>query len=110
MCLDILIITLFIVFIVDISGVVTVIKKQIWKWLYGKNKSYVDFTFKPWDCSLCLSFWVNIIYALCLGELTLPILLWIVFLSNITAPLCDLFVLVRETLNYIIGKGFDALE
>lgn len=110
MCLDLLMITLIVVFIVDVSGVVTTIKKLIWRWLYGKTKSYVDFPFKPFDCDLCATFWVNIIYVLCVDSVTIPILLWIVFLSNISASLCDLFILTREILNWLMGKVFDTLK
>lgn len=58
------------VFIVDISGAVESLKSGI-KWLLTKGKmSNSDYTLKPFDCSLCMTFWASIIYLLIIGAFT----------------------------------------
>jgi hypothetical protein len=57
-------ILLIVVFIVDYSGVVLYIKKLIWKLLNGNKIPFKWFELKPFDCSLCMSFWTLIIYCL----------------------------------------------
>lgn len=53
-----------IVFIVDYSGVVLYIKKLIWRFLNGNKLPFQYYQIKPFDCSLCMSFWVLLIYCL----------------------------------------------
>lgn len=53
-----------VVFIIDISGVVEVIKKTIFRVIMGKNVRYNGFNFKPFDCSLCMTFWTISLYSI----------------------------------------------
>ena len=48
-------------FIVDYSGVVGSVKRMIHKFING-SVDYIPFSLKPFDCSLCMSFWVLILY------------------------------------------------
>lgn len=46
------------VFIAEKSGVMDAIK---WKWfykVYSRKTKYRDFRIKPFDCAMCLSFWM----------------------------------------------------
>lgn len=56
-------ITVIVVFIVDISGFIDSVKKTIWRIIF-KNFPYKDYSIKPFDCSLCLTFWIILIYLL----------------------------------------------
>lgn len=49
-------ITVVVVFIIDISGAVDSAKKAIWRVTYGALP-YRDISIKPLDCSLCTTFW-----------------------------------------------------
>lgn len=51
-----------IVYIIDISGVIEEIKKYLFKLIKGKNVEYYGYSLKPFDCSLCMTFWIIIIY------------------------------------------------
>lgn len=54
-------------FIIDWARPQEAFKHFIWKLLNG-NIPYKHFSFKPFDCSLCLSFWVTLFVTLYLGE------------------------------------------
>jgi len=53
-----------VVFIIDYSGVVDYIKRLIWRIINGNKIEYKWFQLKPFDCSLCMSFWTILIYCL----------------------------------------------
>lgn len=84
--MDLIIITLIIIFIVDISGVIDNIKHLIWKCLHPKI-AYKEFSIKPFDCSLCLTFWIGIVYSLIIGTFSLYTLLFICLLAMLTPEL-----------------------
>lgn len=62
MILTLLQIDILIVYIIDISGFTSSWKELLSKWL-GVKVGKV----KPFDCSLCMTFWVNAIVSLCMG-------------------------------------------
>lgn len=105
MCLDLLLITIIIVFIIDNSGVIDSIEKGLSKWL--KAKVIVP---KPFSCSLCSSWWVGLIYLIINKELTLVYIAYLTILSYLTPIICDTYVLIREILNWLMGKVFDTLK
>lgn len=51
-------------FIIDHSGIVHSIKLLIHRVLNGKKVEYLPFTMKPFDCSLCMSFWITLAFGL----------------------------------------------
>lgn len=76
--IGILYITAIVVFIVDFSGVVENVKAQLGKWLNCRVERL-----KPFDCSLCMTWWLTLLYIVVRGEFTL---------GNITlCALCALF-------------------
>jgi len=104
--LNLLILQLIIVFIVDLSGVMEHIKKRIWKWLKG-DKPYKDFEFKPFGCSLCMTFWTGLIYLLITHSFTIPYIAYVcllAFLASTTASLLQLLKDALDTLLYILDK------
>lgn len=104
--LNLLILQLIIVFIVDLSGVMEHIKKRIWKWLKGE-KPYKDFEFKPFGCSLCMTFWTGLIYLLITHSFTIPYIAYVcllAFLASTTASLLQLLKDALDTLLYFITR------
>lgn len=63
-------------FIIDQSGVIESIKKFI-----GKHLGIKDVQLKPFDCSLCATFWTGIIYLAITSNLTLYYLLFVCVLA-----------------------------
>lgn len=105
--LNILLITIIVVFIVDLSGIIEEISKFIWKILYPKVKYTGWLIPKPFSCSLCLSWWINLLYGLFIG-LTVKLVAYIAILSFLTPVIKDIFILIRDLfiklINYIYGK------
>ena len=104
--LKLLIIQLIIVFIVDLSGVMEHIKRWIWKWLKG-DKPYKDFEFKPFGCSLCMTFWVGLIYLLITHSFTIPYIAYVCLLAFLASTAASVLQLIKDTLDtllYILDK------
>lgn len=105
MYLTLLYIAIILTWIIDVSGIIDSLEKGLSKWL--KCKVIIP---KPFCCSLCSTWWVSLIYLLFTGNLSLIYVVYITVLCTLTPIITDLFVLLRETLNYIIGKGFDKIN
>lgn len=105
MYLTLLYIAIILTWIIDVSGIIDSLEKGLSKWL--KCKVIIP---KPFSCSLCSTWWVSLIYLLFTGNLSLIYVVYITVLCTLTPIITDLFVLLRETLNYIIGKGFDKIN
>lgn len=99
--INLLILCNIIVFIIDISGVVDVIKKKLFKWLYP-NKQYRYFTLKPFDCSLCLTFWLGLLYLILAHTLTFPYMLFVCLLAFMTPVFKSIWLLIQDFLIKII--------
>lgn len=61
---DILMIQFIVCFIVDISGFVEEIKALCQRIVLGKHVKYSGYRLKPFDCSLCMCFWLVLLYCL----------------------------------------------
>lgn len=97
--INLIIISIIISFIIDLSGIVENIKRFIWKLLYPKL-AYKHLTIKPFDCSLCMNFWVSIIYIILINKFTLPYILLICILSFLETEITG----VLNTIKYLINK------
>lgn len=96
---ELLFVTIIVVYIVDLSGFTQSWKEGLGKMLGGKIGRV-----KPLDCSLCMTWWTGIVYSWILGELTLPILAYIAGLSLLSMPVGQILILIKETINYIINQ------
>ena len=104
MILNLIILQLIVVFIVDLSGVMTHIKKGIWKWLKGKDKPYKEFSFKPFDCSLCSVWWTGLIYLLITHSFTIPYIAYVALLAFLASTAATALLLIKDALDYILWK------
>ena len=93
--LNLFLISLILVFIIDISGIVDVIKHVIWKWAYQGKREYKDFSIKPFDCSLCSTWWVGLIY-LCFAGLSWVNVAYVAFLAYLTPVFKDVLILLKD--------------
>lgn len=105
MILDLFLLTIIITWIIDCSGIIDSLEKGLSKWL--KCKVLIP---KPFSCSLCSSWWCGLLYLIITQNFTLLGIAYITVLCQLTPCIGDIFVLVRETINYIIGKGFNNLR
>lgn len=101
--LNLFLISLMLVFIIDLSGVMEYIKKMVWRWVFKNrpNQTYQDFELKPFECSLCMTFWVGLIY-LCFAGLSWVNVAYVCFLAFFTPVWKDLLLLVKDFVNKMI--------
>lgn len=105
MLIDLFLITLIIVFIIDISGFIDEMETILSKWLKGKARVP-----KPFSCSLCMTWWTGLIYLLIIGEFTLLWIATVALFALLSGVLATLLICVRETLNWVIEKAYNALK
>lgn len=95
-------------FIVN-SGAIDSIKRLIWRWLKGKAP-YKDYSLKPFDCELCLTWWCGIVYLLCSADLSLSNIAIVALSAWLTPVIVDLMHLVQAFPEWLIGKLHDKMR
>ena len=97
MILKLLILTCIIVFVIDLSGIIDEMEKILSKWL--KAKILIP---KPFSCSLCLTWWIGLLYLLVYGEFNIIWIGYVALLSLLTTTIYNSLLMVRDLLNKII--------
>lgn len=105
MILNMFLITLIIVFVIDLSGIIQSAEEGLSKWL--KGKAIIP---KPFSCSLCMSWWTNLIYILCIHQFTIVNVSIIALFAFLTPVFSTFMLLVKEVLGWVIEKGFECLK
>lgn len=98
--LNIFLLGVIIVFIADLSGAVDNLIKPLIKRILG-IPSQKDITIKPFDCSLCLTFWSGVIYILVTGRFTLLYLAYVCIISFLTPVIKDILILVKDISHFV---------
>lgn len=98
--IDLLLLAAVTIYIVDLSGFTDSWRSALAKWLKAKDLKPL----KPFDCGQCMTWWVCIIYALCTGSFSLPVLAYIAALSFLSIPLGQLCIFIKEGMASLINK------
>lgn len=101
--INLLLLTTILIFIIDLSGFTQSIQYALKKWL----KTNKDIVIKPFMCSLCMTFWIGIIYALIMHSLTIPILAYITLLSFMTPVIRDIMKLIQDFIIAVINAIYN---
>ena len=102
--IDIILVALVTIYIVDLSGFTETLLKVISAY---KGRKITEL--KPFSCSLCMVWWVCLIYAAIVGNLTIPVVAFIALLSLLSVPGGQLLILIREVFLKVINKLMDLL-
>lgn len=102
MIANILIIATLCCFIVN-SGAVDSLKRLIWRWLKGKTP-YKDYSLKPLDCELCLTWWSGLSYTIISGNFSLQSLLLVALSAWLTPVIVDLMHIIVELPRWGLDK------
>lgn len=102
--LNLLLIQLILVFIIDLSGVMTSLKLFISKWLTKGKMSSTNFELKPFTCSLCMTWWVGLIYLLIARSFTLPLIAFTALLAFLTPVAKDVLITGKDMLTWIVNQ------
>lgn len=98
--LELLMVAAITIYIVDMSGFTDSWKTALARLLKAKALKPI----RPFDCSLCMTWWICIIYAICTGSFSLPVLAYIALLSFLSIPIGQLLIFIREGLSFLINK------
>jgi hypothetical protein len=98
--IDLLLVALITIYIVDISGFT-----KSWRG-WCANILHISHLkpLPPFDCSLCMTWWVCLIYALCAGQLSLWTIAFSALLSHLSNPLGQGLIFIREWITRIFDK------
>lgn len=108
--LELLCIQLICVLVIDISGFIDSIKYGISKILTKGKIQSTDYRLKPFDCSLCMTFWVGLIYIICMGQFSLFLLAYILLLGIMTPIIKDIIILLKDICIFGINKIYDLIN
>ena len=102
--IDLILVALVTIYIVDLSGFTETLLKVISAY---KGRKITEL--KPFSCSLCMVWWVCLIYAVIVGNLTIPVVALIALLSLLSVPFGQFLMLIREVFLKVINKLMDLL-
>ena len=102
--IDLILVALVTIYIVDLSGFTETLLKVISAY---KGRKITEL--KPFSCSLCMVWWVCLIYAVIVGNLTIPVVALIALLSLLSVPSGQLLILIREAFLKVINKLMNML-
>lgn len=105
-CISVLLIAVFWVLVVDISGFIDELKYRIFKWLNGGP--YRDFSLKPFDCSLCMTWWTC--FFIILFDWSLSMLVFSLAVACFTPIIKDIVLMVRDGMSWLINKVWDIFQ
>lgn len=106
--IDLLLVTAIIVFFVDLCGIVPAAKYMVARIITGRQTAALfsdRMSWKPIDCSLCMTFWAGFVYMLLTKDYHLTTAAYVCALS-FTA---DLMKLLLIAIKDIIGGIFNLI-
>lgn len=99
--INIFLIEVIIVFVIDLSGavdglIIPTIKRLL------RVPSNKDISIKPFDCSLCLTFWIGLLYLIFTGYFTPVYMASVCVLSFLSPVIKDTLILVNDISHFVI--------
>ena len=104
--IQLLLIAAITIYIVDLSGFTEAWRSALIRLIKAKDLKPI----RPFDCSLCMTWWVCIIYALCTGIFSLSVLAYIALLSFLSLPIGQLLIFIREGITFLLNKAMTWYE
>ena len=102
--IDLLMVAVITIYIVDLSGFT-----ETWLNILSNYRGRKITGLKPFSCSLCMVWWVCLIYAVIVGNLTIPVVALIALLSLLSVPCGQLLILIRDAFLKVINKLMELL-
>lgn len=94
--------TLTISFVIDLSGAVDALKLFVSRILTKNKISTTNFTLKPFDCSLCTTWWVGLLYLLVTNNFTYPMVAFVAVLSLFADVFSNILLLMKDVIINLI--------
>lgn len=102
--IDLILVAMVTIYIVDLSGFT-----DTWLKVLSHYKGRRIQELKPFSCSLCMVWWVCLIFLLVTGNLTLSMVAFSALLSFLSVPLGQMMHLIRDAILKVINKLMDLL-
>ena len=99
-----ILINIAVVFLIDQSGFINEFKSWLKKLLTNGKMSDPNYNLKPFDCSLCMTFWVSLIYLFIINELTIESFALVCLSAWLTTFTNDIYIVVKEMWTKLINK------
>lgn len=103
--LEMILVSATVVYIVDLSGFTESWRDALARWLRVGTIRPLP----PFDCGQCMSWWVCLVYAVCVGEFSLGTVAWSAFLAFMSTVTSALLLLARDIFISVINKLEDRL-
>lgn len=94
--LELLAISIIVCFIIDLSGVIDNIKTAIWKWIFSGKREYQNFNLKPFDCSLCSTFWIGLLWLICTAQFSLWNVCLVCIIAALTEQITNMLIIIKQ--------------
>lgn len=91
--LDVVFIQIIVCYVIDLSGVIQSIETGLSKWLHFRCVIP-----KPFSCSLCSGWWINLIYLIVVHQFTLPYIVFVAIISFFSKNISGLLFFFQELL------------
>lgn len=101
---DVMMLAIIMVFIIDLSGVVDSLKNTIK--IQGRSIRYL----KPFDCSLCMTFWSGVLYLLINGQCTLQGVALVCLAALSTSLISEVLQLAVEVVKCLIRMIYKMID
>lgn len=98
--IDLILVALVTIYVVDISGFTESWRDALARWLKVSTLRPL----KPFDCGKCMTWWVCIIYALCVGQFNLVTIAYSALLSHLSIPIGETLIFIREWMLKILDR------
>lgn len=92
-----LILACVVCFVVDLSGFT-----QTWKGKLGKWLGVPVGSCKPFDCSLCMTWWCGLFYAACAGEFRMGVVGYIALLALFASTISEVLQTLKDSINALL--------
>lgn len=99
--LTLLYINIFCVICIDRLQVDQPFKRLWWRWVMGRQVPYRNFSAKPFDCALCLSWWAGLAWLIFAGHFSFGNVILALVLASFNFIINDALIIIAELLTYI---------
>lgn len=98
--IDLLLVALVTIYIVDISGFTGSWRDALARMLHVSRLRPL----KPFDCGLCMTWWVCLIFPMLTGDFSLGTMAFAALLSHLSNPIGEGLIFIREWITWIFNK------
>lgn len=99
MILDLMMIAIIICFVIDISGIIESIEWYLGKWLGGKV-----IIPKPFSCSLCMCFWMGLLWLLIQSQFTLFNVMVVCLIAAFSEQITNAIIILKQLIAKLEDK------